>query len=62
MKLIVNQNSKKYGNSKMLFAKKCKIKDEYCWLKSKELYECENCGFRMSLKSGTVMKNSKLTY
>ena len=62
MKLIVNQNSKKYGNSKMLFAKKCKIKDEYCWLKSKELYECENCGFRMSLKSGTVMENSKLTY
>lgn len=42
--------------------KECKAKDEYWWLKSKELYECKKCGFRMSLKSGTVMENSKLSY
>ena len=45
-----------------VICKKCNSKDEYWWLKSKELYECKNCGFRMSLKSGTVMENSKLTY
>lgn len=42
--------------------KSCKAKDEYWWLKSKEQYECKKCGFRMSLKSGTVMENSKLPY
>lgn len=42
--------------------KECKAKDDYWWLKSKELYECKKCGFRMSIKSGTVMENSKLPY
>ena len=42
--------------------KKCGEKDNYWWLKSKELYECRSCGFRMSVKSGTVMENSKLPY
>lgn len=42
--------------------KSCKVKDEYWWLKSKEQYECKKCGFRMSIKSGTVMENSKLPY
>jgi hypothetical protein len=41
--------------------KKCKGEDHY-WLKSKQLYECKSCHFRMSLKSGTVMENSKLPY
>ena len=45
-----------------VICKKCNSKDEYWWLKSKELYECKKCGFRMSLKSGTVMENSKLNY
>lgn len=42
--------------------KNCKTKDDYWWLKSKELYQCKKCGFRMSIKSGTVMENSKLPY
>lgn len=42
--------------------KKCNTKDHYWWLGSKEQYECRNCGFRMSLKSGTVMENSKLPF
>lgn len=44
-----------------VFCKKCGCKDHY-WLKSKELYECKACGFRMSVKSGTVMENSKLPF
>jgi DNA-directed RNA polymerase subunit RPC12/RpoP len=42
--------------------KRCNAKDEYWWLRSKEQYECKKCGFRMSIKSGTVMENSKLPY
>jgi DNA-directed RNA polymerase subunit RPC12/RpoP len=42
--------------------KKCQSKNDYWWLKSKELYECKKCGFRMSLKSGTALENSKLPY
>lgn len=41
--------------------KKCEKTDHY-WLPSKKLYECKSCGFRMSLKSGTVMENSKLPF
>jgi len=41
--------------------KKCQKIDHY-WLPSKKLYECKSCGFRMSLKSGTVMENSKLPF
>ena len=48
--------------SQGIVCKKCKAKDNYWWLESKEQYECRNCGFRMSLKSGTVMENSKLPY
>jgi ABC-type bacteriocin/lantibiotic exporter with double-glycine peptidase domain len=34
------------------------------WLKSKEMYQCKlnSCRFRTSLKSGTVMENSKLSF
>ena len=32
------------------------------WKKDKEMYECSLCGFRTSLKSGTVMHKSKLPY
>ena len=41
--------------------KKCGNKEHY-WLKSKKLYECKSCHFRMSLKSGTLLENSKLSY
>ena len=45
-----------------VICKKYQSKNDYWWLKSKELYECKKCGFRMSLKSGTVLENSKLPY
>lgn len=41
--------------------KKC-CKQDHWWLASKALYECKSCGFRMSLRSGTVMENSKLPF
>jgi transposase-like protein len=36
--------------------------ENHWWLKSKARYECKGCGRRMSLKSGTVMENSKLPF
>jgi transposase-like zinc ribbon protein len=44
-----------------VICKKCGNRDHY-WLKSKKLYECKSCHFRMSLKSGTLLENSKLPY
>jgi predicted RNA-binding Zn-ribbon protein involved in translation (DUF1610 family)/transposase-like protein len=40
---------------------KCGCRKHY-WKKDKEMYECSACGFRTSLKSGTVMHKSKLPY
>ena len=40
---------------------KCGCKKHY-WKKDKEMYECTSCGFRTSLKSGTVMHKSKLPF
>lgn len=40
--------------------KKCKEKDHY-WLHRKSMFQCKSCGFRTSLKSGTVMENSNLS-
>ena len=40
---------------------RCGCKEHY-WKKDKEMYECKSCGFRTSLKSGTVMHKSKLPY
>lgn len=53
---------KRHREEQGVICKKCSTRDAYWWLKSKEQYECKNCGFRMSLKSGTVMENSKLSY
>lgn len=43
-----------------VICKACKGKDHY-WLHSKNMFQCKSCGFRTSLKSGTVMENSNLT-
>jgi transposase-like protein/predicted RNA-binding Zn-ribbon protein involved in translation (DUF1610 family) len=40
---------------------KCGCTKHY-WKKDKEMYECSLCGFRTSLKSGTVMHKSKLPF
>ena len=44
-----------------IVCKKCNCKKHY-WKKSKEQWQCSNCGFRTTIKSGTVMENSKLPY
>lgn len=41
--------------------KKCGCKKHY-WLKSKSQFQCSSCGFRTTLKSGTVMENSRLSF
>ena len=40
---------------------KCGCQRHY-WKKDREMYECTSCGFRTSLKSGTVMHKSRLPY
>ena len=41
--------------------KRCKSLDHY-WKKKREQWECKKCGFRTTIKSGTVMENSKLSF
>lgn len=41
--------------------KKCNYK-EYYWKKDKEQFECKKCRFRTTLRSGTVMHSSKLSF
>jgi len=41
--------------------KKCQCEKHY-WLKGKWQFKCSNCGFRTTLKSGTVMENSRLSF
>lgn len=41
--------------------KSCNHKEHY-WLKGKEQFQCKYCGFRTTLKSGTVLQNSKLSF
>lgn len=41
--------------------KKCGCTEHY-WKKDKWSYECKNCRFRTSLRSGTVMHSSKLPF
>jgi hypothetical protein len=41
--------------------KKCGGKDHY-WLSSKWQFECKVCHFRTTLRSGTVMENSNLSF
>ena len=41
--------------------KKCGCTKHY-WLKGKSSYQCSKCSFRTSLRSGTVMENSKLPF
>ncbi len=44
-----------------VICKKCGGKEHY-WKKDKECFECKGCRFRTSLRSGTVMENSKLPF
>ena len=44
-----------------VICKKCKCTEHY-WLSTKEQYKCKKCGFRTTLRIGTVMENSKLPF
>ena len=44
-----------------IVCKKCEGQSHY-WKKDKECFECKSCGFRTSLRSGTVMENSHLPF
>jgi hypothetical protein len=35
---------------------------EHYWLKGKQMCQCKQCGFRTSLRSGTIMESSKLPF
>lgn len=41
--------------------KKCGSQSHY-WLASKSMYQCKICRFRTSLRSGTIMESSKLSF
>lgn len=65
-KTFPNENSCKQAFIKQrvkegIICKKCGCKEHY-WKTSKEQWQCSACGFRTTLKSGTVMENSKLSY
>jgi len=55
------QKFKEYRETVGVECIKCSHKKHY-WKGDKEQYECKNCGFRTTLKSGTVMHKSKLPY
>lgn len=42
-----------------IICKKCQSKEHY-WLKGKKQWQCKQCKFRTTLRSGTVMEHSKL--
>lgn len=44
-----------------VLCKKCNSKDHY-WLSAKEQWQCKDCHFRTTLKSGTIMEGSKMSF
>jgi ISXO2 transposase-like protein len=52
---------KKWRDKEGVRCKKCWGLDHY-WKPDKWQYECKSCGFRTTLKSGTVMQGSKMSF
>jgi hypothetical protein len=52
---------KEWRDNQGVRCKKCGGSDHY-WKQDKWQYECTGCGFRTTLKSGTVMQGSKMPY
>lgn len=44
-----------------IVCKNCKCKKHY-WLKTTWQFKCSSCGYKTSLKKGTVMENSRLSF
>jgi len=56
---LVSEAYRKYRLSNGVACKKCGSKDHY-WLSTKEQFQCKKCKFRTTLRSGSIMENSKL--
>jgi len=52
---------KEFREKEGIKCKKCGNTHHY-WKKKREQWECKECGYRTTLKSGTVMQNSKLPF
>lgn len=52
---------KLHRDKKGVICKSCNCLDHY-WLKNKFQYQCKSCGFRTTLKSGTLLEHSKLPF
>lgn len=52
---------KQYREQEGIICKKCSNQTHY-WKKKREQWECKRCAYRTTLKSGTVMQNSKLPF
>src|ERR1700749_1337582 len=52
---------KEYRLRKGVICKKCGSHQHY-WLTSKAQFQCRNCRFRTTLRSGTILEGSKLPY
>jgi ISXO2-like transposase domain len=48
-------------NKTGITCKKCNEQVHY-WLAGKEQWQCKNCKFRTTIKSGTIMEDSKMSY
>ena len=55
------QKFKEYRENVGVVCLKCEHTKHY-WKSDKEQFECKRCGFRTTMKSGTVMHKSKLPY
>lgn len=51
---------KSYREKSGIFCKKCEKVTHHYWFSGAKFFECRHCRRRSSLKSGTVMENSKL--
>jgi hypothetical protein len=50
-----------YRDREGVVCRKCGCTDHY-WKRDKQLYQCKKCGFRTTLRSGTVMHASKMPF
>ena len=50
-----------YRIKKGITCKKCNHKEHY-WLEGKQQFQCKQCGFRTTLRSGTLLQSSNLSF
>ena len=55
------QKFKEWRLQEGIVCAKCKNTTHY-WKKNREQWECKKCSYRTTIKSGTVMHNSKLSF